>query len=93
LNYYINTDIYFESYDKDKIYAYLMDKVGLEGQREIELKFANEIEFRKAVADLVESSDFWTAFNRDIKKKYGISLHKRAGTLYEKSHRVKLELQ
>ncbi len=93
LNYYINTDIYFESYDKDKIYEYLMDKVGLEGQREIELKFANEIEFRKAVADLVESSDFWTAFNRDIKKKYGISLHKRAGTLYEKSHRVKLELQ
>ena len=25
---------------KDKIYEYLMDKVGLEGQREIELKFA-----------------------------------------------------
>ena len=93
LNYYINAGIYFMSYDKDTIYDYLMDKVGLEGKREIELKFATEIDYRKAVADLFDSPDYWTAFNRDIKNKYGIFFSQRMGTMYDKSYKLKIELR
>jgi len=92
LNYYVNSGIYFETYDKDAIYEYLMTKIGLEGERVIELKFADEIEYRKAVADLMESPDYWDIFNRDIKNRFGIFFTRKSGTLYEASYKLKIEL-
>lgn len=93
LNYYINAGIYFESYDKDTIYNYLLTEVGSGGKRKFELKFATEADYRKAVADLFESADYWDKFNREIHRQYGISFSQRLGTLNEHSHRLEIELR
>ena len=86
-------DIYFESYDKDTIYNYLLTEVGSGGKRKFELKFATDADYRKAVADLFESADYWDKFNREIHRQYGISFFQRLGTLNEHSHRLEIELR
>ena len=53
VNYYRQAGCYFESYDRQEVYEYIMTQVAAHGSNKITLKFANAADYQQAYAEIM----------------------------------------
>ena len=91
LNYYVQAGCYFESYDKDMIYEYILTQIGDEGNKRVEMKFASEEAYLMALNDTIRSDDFLDSLVVDLRFRYGIKISQSHATMSDTSYRLLIE--
>ena len=89
LNYYVHAGCYFDVYDRQRVYDYILAQVG-EGNMKVTLKFASAPGYDQAVLDIVKSGTYITELAQDLKNKYGIVIMHETSYMFEEGRRMML---
>jgi hypothetical protein len=89
LNYYRKAGCYFESYDRQEIYEYIITQVATHGSSKITLKFANAADYQQAYAEIM-TVEYLQQLANDLSERYGIKISHRTGTVGYTSNRLEM---
>lgn len=92
LNYYRQMGCYFDTYDRRAVYEYIMNRVATYGSDKITLKFANTEYYQQATSEIF-TSEYLQELANDLRARYGITIRRQTGKVYDKSHRMEVAFE